>query len=284
MANRERAYHEMQQDIFKDDFDDDIDIEVDFVGRENDLDELQKAWKSHKIFGIFGLRSVGKSRLVTEFLNRKSDKFVRLYTDMKLISDTKSLYTKLCASYGMEPELKAVDGNRWVYHICEAVRAANGKYFIFVFDNTEDYQEFKGVDIRDSFFLLCTTLVRQCTNMKIFITSTTRVQFAQLKKVYFSHEVFPLKQRETRYLLKSVTEGIDLGEYENSIVNLCEGLPLLALMVGSELTEDFGMVTPKDMVEFLLTCRLKALSREFYPQEDRVGKCRIYFMIYYQSG
>ncbi|XP_060594575.1 uncharacterized protein LOC132748922 [Ruditapes philippinarum] len=46
---------------------------------------------------------------------------------------------------------------------------------------------------------------------------------------------------------------------------------LLILMVGSELTEDSGMTTPNDIVKFLLTCRLKALSRKFYPEEDRVA-------------
>ena len=51
-----------------------------------------------------------------------------------------------------------------------------------------------------------------------------------------------------------------------------EGLPLIILMVGSELTAEDGEIEPKEMVEFLTECRLHALSRENYPEEDRVGK------------
>ncbi|XP_053396220.1 uncharacterized protein LOC123550883 [Mercenaria mercenaria] len=268
----DRRENRMNPIDYEDDFGIDVDIEVEFVGRESDLHVLQNAWKNHKIFGIFGLRSVGKSRLVKEFWSRKkTEGFELIHIDMKLISDISSLYANICAALRIEPEIQATDPDRWIHHICEALKTTNGKYFIFFFDNTEDCQEFKGVNTRDSFLSLCTSLVRLCKNVKVFITSTTRVQLAQLKRVYCSHELLPLSQTESRQLLKYVTQGIELGEYEDSIVNLSEGMPLLILMIGSELTDDGGLITPKDMVEFLLTCRLKALSREFYSVEDRVA-------------
>ena len=55
-------------------------------------------------------------------------------------------------------------------------------------------------------------------------------------------------------------------------LNQLLGLPLVILMVGSELTADDGLIEPRDMVEFLTECRLQALSREYYPAEDRVGR------------
>lgn len=42
-------------------------------------------------------------------------------------------------------------------------------------------------------------------------------------------------------------------------------------MVGSEMTAEEGLIKPKEMVEFLTDCRLHALSRENYPEDDRVG-------------
>ncbi|XP_060594579.1 uncharacterized protein LOC132748925 [Ruditapes philippinarum] len=111
-------------------------------------------------------------------------------------------------------------------------------------------------------------MVEKCKNV---ITSTTQVQFSKLGRVYCSQELLPLNETDARQLLKNVTEEIDLGDYESAMITLSEGLPLLILMIGSELTEDAGMITPKNMVDLLLTCRLKALSREFYPEEDRVG-------------
>lgn len=258
------------EDEEADDFD--ISTGTDFVGRENDLCRLQREWKNHKIFGIFGLRSVGKSRLVEEFLNRKkAQKFVVIKVDLKLQTDISSLYAIICAELRLEPEKQSTETERWIHHIYESFAKTNGRQFIFFFDNTEDFQESKGENVRDSFLSLCTTLVRKCKNVKVFITSTTRVQLSQLRKVYFAYEVIPLNPAETSQLLKSVTPGIDLGEYADALVTLSEGLPLLILMIGSELTEDDGMVTPKDMVEFLLEYRLRSLSREFYPEEDRVG-------------
>ncbi|KAH3777917.1 hypothetical protein DPMN_179366 [Dreissena polymorpha] len=56
------------------------------------------------------------------------------------------------------------------------------------------------------------------------------------------------------------------------MVKITEGLPLLILMIASELREQRGMLTPKYMAQLLADCRLPILSREFYPEEDRVCK------------
>ncbi|XP_053396226.1 nephrocystin-3-like isoform X2 [Mercenaria mercenaria] len=254
----------------EDDFD--VDVEVDFIGRETDLKRIYKAWGKHRIFGIFGLRSVGKSRLVKEFLTRyKSKEDVIVNVDVKPLSNSSSLYSHICVKLGIKTEANARESERWIHHIVSELVKRSEENFILVFDNTEDYQEFKGTATRDSFLSLCSQVIKRCSNVKIILTSTTRVQFAGLGHAYFSYKVLPLKRTETKRLLRSVIWGTDLGEYEDSIVTLSEGLPLLILMIGSELTEDDGMLTPEDIVECLLTSRLKTLSREFYPKEDRVA-------------
>ena len=49
-----------------------VNQETEFVGREDFLDELDRDWKRNiKLFGIYGLRSVGKTRTAFEFLRRK---------------------------------------------------------------------------------------------------------------------------------------------------------------------------------------------------------------------
>jgi hypothetical protein len=255
----------------------DINIEFDFVGRDNDLEQIKQAWSKNKIFGFFGLRSVGKSRLAREAIKRYKRNAELIEVDVKLIHDTESLYSNLCAALKLEPENYAYATDRWIHHLVGSLLKTNSKHFVFFFDNTEDYQEFKGVNVRDSFLSLCTSLMKRCNNVKIVVTSTTRIQLSQLKRAYFSYEVLPLNTHETRRLLKSVAEGVDFGEYEEAIVTLSEGLPLLVVMIGSELTEDSGMITPKDMVEFLLERRLKALSREYYPEEDRVGRKYMFY-------
>ena len=46
--------------------------------------------------------------------------------------------------------------------------------------------------------------------------------------------------------------------------------------IATELTADEGMLTPRDMVQLLLTQRLKSLSLEYYPREDRLGLYLLY--------
>lgn len=50
----------------------DIIVDVPFVGRTAYLNLLAKAWEKHRIIGIYGLRAIGKSRTVKEFLKKKS--------------------------------------------------------------------------------------------------------------------------------------------------------------------------------------------------------------------
>lgn len=256
-----------------DEFDADIGVEANFVGRADDIQKLNENFNRHRIFGIFGLRSVGKSRLVREYIKKhvKQERQV-IIVDCREIVDIASLYTSLCVNLQVEPNPNDVAAGEWVKTIVNVVHCNENNSFLFLFDNTEDYQD-NNVLMRDSFLTLCTTLVRRCFNVKIFITSTTRVQFSQLHRVYYSHELLPLKRSDALELLQSELEGcgVKLGEYSRAIIQLSQGLPLLILMIASELREDGGMLTPKDMVELLSSCRLKSLSREFYPEEDRVG-------------
>ncbi|KAL4232472.1 hypothetical protein ACF0H5_007164 [Mactra antiquata] len=255
--------------------DDDFEVDIDrdeFVGRDEEIRDIQQHWKTCKIFGIFGIRSVGKSRLVKEFIKTKQhNKFELLLVDVGLINDPSKLYPNLCALLKQEPDNDSLKSNEWINDIARFLNSIPGKCYVLFFDNTEDSQDLKGPDVRDSFLSLLTTLVRQCRYVKIFVTSTTRIQLAQLRRAFFSLELKPLKPIHAKELLKSVvSEHVDLGEYESTIIKLCECLPLLLKIVGSELSEDEGMQTPQDIVEVLLKCRIKALSTEFYPPEDRV--------------
>jgi hypothetical protein len=256
-------------------------IEMDFVGRENDLEKLHKESEVCRIVGIFGIKAVGKSRLVEEYLKRfKPDGVKVIHIDIKLMPDIVSLYRNICTALELDFDQESTGSDQWIHNIVLFLNSVPGNQFLFFFDNTEDYQDTENLNISSSFLKLCTTMIEKCRNVQIFITSTTQVQFSKLGRVNYSHELLPLNETEARQLLENVTPKIDLGDYESALITLSEGLPLLILMIGSELTEDEGMITPNNMVNLLLTGRLKALSREFYPEEDRVGKVVNYIRVF----
>ena len=245
-----------------------------FIGRSEELKLLWSKWRDYRIFGVFGTRSVGKSRLVQEFENQYLDKshYTCITIDCRYKVDLQYLYSNLCLKLGLTQDPQELESGQWIARIVDSIYDNDNQNYAFVFDNTEDFQDDPS-HIRDVFLSLVTGIAKKCRNTKIFITSTTRLQFAQLHKVYYNHEVLPLKDADALELLLSELKGsdIDLGKCSKPIVSLTEGLPLLILMVASELKEDVGMITPVDMVELLTKSRLKTLSREFYPEEDRVG-------------
>lgn len=257
-------------------------IETPFVGRTAYLNKLNNAW--HKqIIGLYGLRAIGKSRTIKEFFKGKTKRkhddenlktfsgMKEIIVDMRNMRDSVSLHINLCVTLEIEPVDNA-DENKykkeWKRQIKETILSKAEVLHLILFDNAEDVMD---GPLKDEFLELVSTYLITLKNVKQFITSTTKAMFARIQSAYFTDELKPMPPYEASELLDKVTPGVNLGEYKEAIVRLCEGLPLVILMVGSELTAEDGEIEPKEMVEFLTECRLHALSRENYPEEDRVG-------------
>lgn len=237
-----------------------------FIGRDYDFAVIDEKWSSSRIFGIFGIRAVGKSRFVREFIRRKDVDVVIVH--LNTVNDVGSLYSLLCASLNTEPEVPATSSLRWIKHVTEELkRKSNDKQLVVFFDNAEDTIE---SSFKDSLLSLIVAVAKQCPKVKTMVTSTTRIQFSQLSKVYCLHEMKPLRFTESKLMLHTVASDIDLGTCGDVIIQLSEGLPLLILMIGAELK--VNLLSPEQMVDLLLISRLETLSKDNYPVEDRVGK------------
>ncbi|KAH3739803.1 uncharacterized protein LOC127850178 isoform X2 [Dreissena polymorpha] len=245
-------------------------FESQFVGRKDELRDLKAAWdKKLRMFGIFGMRSVGTSRLAKEFLASVSDQYEGLvYVNLKETSDLAAMYVNICAQLAIAVESHPNDVNSWESMLVGAVSTSKRQY-VFFFDNGEHFLD-KEAETRDPLQNLFMSLIKK-NNIKVILTSTTKFQLASLWRIYHVCELQPLTKTETSELLRAETPGVNYGEYLDPIVEMSEGLPLLILMITSELRGDGGMLTPKDMTQLLAEYRLKVLSREFYPGEDRVA-------------
>jgi AAA+ ATPase superfamily predicted ATPase len=175
-------------------------LETNFIGRESDLQAISKAWNYQRIFGIFGIRSVGKSRLVQEFLSRYITDVIILQVDLKQFANISALYSYLCIQLGIRTEYNAHESDRWVLLIVKELMHRNGENFVIVFDNTEDFQEVTSTAARDMFLSLSWNIIKRCINVKVIITSTTNVKFTE--KTFFSYTLEPLSLIDSSTLLR----------------------------------------------------------------------------------
>ncbi|KAL3881554.1 hypothetical protein ACJMK2_027980 [Sinanodonta woodiana] len=264
--------------------------EFPFVGRADALAELDRAWKEnqHRIFGVYGLRSLGKSRTVREFLKRQ-DEAIKLSLDqgntesdlkvipldMTFIGNKVTLFSQLCAGLGILHrnlfDLKTIF-DTLVNEICNNFNFL----YVFIFESAEKTFEVSlknsetGEEIwnlKDDLQTLCVDLVSACRNVRIFLTSTTHILFAQINKAVYKCELKPMSKEDSVELLATVAPDMHSHECTDKIVDLCCGLPLALIIVGSNLTVD-GIQDPWKYVESLTVCRLKALSNTSHKEGD----------------
>ncbi|KAH3706358.1 hypothetical protein DPMN_065744 [Dreissena polymorpha] len=90
-------------------------FEAQFVGRKDELRDLQAAWnKKQRMFGIFGMRSVGTSRLAKEFLASVSGQYDELvYVNLKETSDLVAMYVNICAQLTVSVQSHPNDVKSW---------------------------------------------------------------------------------------------------------------------------------------------------------------------------
>ena len=254
---------------------------VDFVGREHNLKELRGAFLRYSVISVCGLKTVGKSRLVSEFLQveirRDGCKKVRIMSvDMHHHGNTESLYLQLCSDMKVVPIPDAAKSDDWIHHLVLSIQQNTdtdenpGCELVIVFDNAEDAVEEK---IYPGFVNFIHSLTKHCNNVKIIVTSTTDIFLSTLGRTHCPIELRPLLPFEARQLLEQVTSGVEIEAVEmKALVELSDGLPLLLLMIGSELTDPDRGISPAQMVEMLAEFRLEATSRECYPQDRRAGR------------
>ncbi|XP_045196706.2 uncharacterized protein LOC123551679 [Mercenaria mercenaria] len=131
-----------------------------------------------------------------------------------------------------------------------------------------------------------------CFKLKTILSSSNKPK--NLKKGFNSFELRPLDLTAIIELLFDTTENRIVSDnqsncnkavkysqkqkvfkpenkpYIDAIGNLCEGLPLAAVMSGLRLTEDYCFFKPADLVEILICMRLTSLSPDNCPPDDRL--------------
>ncbi|XP_041351350.1 uncharacterized protein LOC121370281 [Gigantopelta aegis] len=247
------------------------DVEHLFIGRADFLDSLRSAWRKYRVFGIFGQKSVGKSRTVKEFLKRLQsdvgdDSSLRIISvDLQGVTSMETLRLKILLPLGFINEVWN-NAHDWVLQMCDKMNADTRHAYILSFDNAEDCLN---STLKDEFISTCSTIIWTCQNTRIIFSTTKIVRGFPF---FYCQELPPMNTADGSKLIKSIAPDVDFGEYLEKIVELCCGLPLAMTIAGCELSQPEGIsFTPAEMVDVLSQCRLRALSSESYDSEEQVG-------------
>lgn len=249
-----------------------MDFEFPFVGRQPYIDQLCKIWEDLRCIGVYGMRSIGKSRFVRHLLPTASkqcgDKdYVETWIDLRSLQFLRQLFFNLAETL----DIQNIDGEDDIGQAVLCGLSKTNRTFIVVFDNAEDVID---SNLKTEFINIVKLILNQSEKIKVIVTSTSHLHSYDLDlgASYDSVELPPFTILESRQLLQITAPNVKFGEYLDPIVDLCEGLPLALLLTGSELDQDDGLLEPCDMVELLNTCRLKVLSQDLYPVQERIGR------------
>ncbi|KAK3097977.1 hypothetical protein FSP39_015015 [Pinctada imbricata] len=252
-----------------------MDIQHKFVGRENIVEEIIEKWPYIQLFEIYGIRSVGKSRLANHLLKQLQE--LKLMTSNAVWVDLKNCVQIKDAFWPILMRLELVDQGYNAKFLAEKVKSkvqSSPSSFVIVFDNAEDILD-NGLE--DVFVSICAIMLEN-KQIKIIVTSTTYLNFEETSAKYRIDLPF-LTEAEALELMKSAAPSVDFGPYAKDIVSSCTGLPLALLIVASELEQDASkLLTPADMVELLMKCRVKVLSDPMFPSEDQIGYVYLSFI------
>lgn len=217
-----------------------------FIGRKQFLKTLADNWIFYRIFGVYGTRSVGKSRTIKEFLRdlqrqKGSPNLKIIDVDLKMIKTVGQLKLVLLSSCGLFPDDLSTDSHGdFLGHISTYFQNNQSKQCILLFDNAEDFVEGNFCSV---FLSTCEYLIKSCPNLNIVITSTSQVNFSQIRRAYFSIEMPGMSPEDGLMLLYRISSTInptgdsvkdsETKEHLLKIVELCAGLPLALLMVAA---------------------------------------------------
>jgi hypothetical protein len=211
--------------------------EAEFVGRENELQELFKAWHEQKqIFGIYGIRSVGKTRLVEELLNRLRIPDENVYRlDYTRITTLNELIQETCDGLKIERNFPEKNWTKDIaLNLSQRINNnsdTDGDLVVFI----RHYEDVDVVpEVKNEFAKLC-DIVKSSRQIRVIFTSTLKIRFARMLRLCKSLHLWrALSIEESKRLMRDLLKDsqVHLGKHEDVIIKHCLGIPFALMVVG----------------------------------------------------
>ncbi|XP_033741179.1 uncharacterized protein LOC117327995 [Pecten maximus] len=234
------------------------------IGREECLLQFEEAWDSHKVMGVFGLKSVGKSSTALELTRRFQERTINTSkVVVRLLPKAKpmfQLYRRILCELHMYDEMRG-NMNQAASLITDFIHNLNHE-MILIIDNCENVIE---SDEYMYFINFIQRLTQTSEHVHIILTSCVAIPEAE-RHLGFFHELLPLNEEESFIFLCEIAPEESRANLRK-IAALCEGLPLALQMIGTQLSD----YTADEMIMLLTASRIEYLSDEFFPADEKPG-------------
>ncbi|XP_060077469.1 uncharacterized protein LOC132557023 [Ylistrum balloti] len=235
-----------------------------FVGREEFLLLFEEAWDDHKFMGIFGLKSVGKSRTALELTRRFQERTMNtskvIVRQLPKVRPMFHLYRRVLSELKMYDSLRG-NMNQAASLIAEFIRDLDHE-MVMIIDNCEKVIE---SDEYAAFINFILTLTQKSVHLHIIVTSYVDIPEAE-RHLGFFRDLSPFNKDESFIFLYHIVPEESAANLRK-MAALCEGLPLALQMIGTQL----GDYTADEMIMLLTASRIEYLSNEFYPADEKPG-------------
>jgi len=234
-----------------------------FVGRDDDLNEIEKLLATEDIIAITGLGGIGKTQLITHFCQQKKEDFNVIYwinaeDTAKIKSELDNLGSRLGIIHEEAPEkvhqsignIEAYDSKIEINQFTQPIRSGNylnvidwlndNEGWLLVFDNVENYNDL-------------IEFIPQSRNGKVILTS----RISELGRIV-KYSLKVLTQDSSILLLKKIT-GIQESDSFKLLANLLGHLPLALEQAGAYIKE--GGISCQSYIDLFKECNSKVLNQ-----------------------
>ncbi|XP_069130298.1 uncharacterized protein [Argopecten irradians] len=212
--------------------------------------------------GIFGLKSIGKSRTALELTRRfqegtiDSSKMV-----IRQLPKTKpmfQLYRRILSELQMYDEMGG-NMNQAASVIIDYIYGLDHEMIVII-DNCEKVIE---SDEYLNFINFLQRLLMTSERLHVILTSCVALPEAE-RHLGFFRELSPLSEDESFLFLHQMAPEENSANLRK-MATLCEGLPLVLQIVGTQLAE----YTADEVIMLLTASRIEYLSDEFFPADEK---------------
>jgi AAA+ ATPase superfamily predicted ATPase len=203
-------------------------MEVPFVGRNDFLSQLKIQYSVNKIIIVHGLKSIGKTRTVSEFVNRVREDVTNLEEIQIRLTDgniQRAIFLRLATLL----HVVISNSGEWDENIIPIIDAFNNKNNVEYIIHIDSCEHIFDGPMSRSFKIFCCQLVKETHNVHILISSSVFTN--DFGEDAFISELQPLSMSESSELLRNFMN--DREKDVAKVAELCLGLPLALIMVGT---------------------------------------------------